>query len=114
MNGWGLSESDFEDVKLRAEIVRALGTPAQRKAARRSLGLSLRDVGEITGLAIDSIRLRESKDWQHTRGSLDSPKGWAYVQLIATARGYRLERTSRTASPSGGSARAPTSETVAA
>ena len=58
MYGSTLTEQDYAEIVLRAEIIRALGTHRQRIAARRNAGLSLRDVSRMTGLAVDSIRLR--------------------------------------------------------
>ncbi len=76
------------DARLRlAEIV---GSPASRRALRLRLGLTLAQVGELTGLSITAVRWRESSKWRMTRGSVDSAEGWAYLSLLARAKGIEL------------------------
>jgi hypothetical protein len=94
-----------DQIQMRTEILEALGTAEERRALRRKLGLSRRDVASMTGLSEDSVRRRETEEWQHLRGSLDSEGGLRYVRLIAAARGITLNVESTSSSE--GRARAP-------
>ena len=100
-----LENSDRREVRLRAAVAQILGTPAQRRRWRRSLGYSLRDVARITGMSHESVRLRESSKWRASRGSLLSQSGLAYLDLIASAQGIdwraQLEHVDRTTAEGG-------------
>jgi hypothetical protein len=74
-----------QEIEARLRIARILGTGAERKAARLTLGLTLAQVAELTGLSYAQIRTRESDRWAMKRSSLDG-NGWRYVQFLAVAR----------------------------
>jgi hypothetical protein len=84
-------ESDFlAEVEFRRKVANALGDAASRKAARRRLGLTLRDVARETGLSVAAVQHRETEKWGYQKGSVESEAGWRYVQFIAAARGKAL------------------------
>jgi hypothetical protein len=74
------------EVDARLRLAAVLGTPEERRALRRRLGLTISDVSSLTGLSPAAVRRRESEAWQFKRGSLVSESGWLYVQLLARAR----------------------------
>jgi hypothetical protein len=76
------------NVDERARIATALGTPLERKLARIRLGLTQKQVAEMTGMPVKSIRLRETRDPQ--RRTVDIETEVKYARLIARARGVRL------------------------
>jgi hypothetical protein len=78
------------EVDARVKLASIVGTPASRKALRLRLGLTLQQVSDLTGLPITSIVWRESKSWRMTRGSVESPEGWAYIALLARAQKIEL------------------------
>jgi transcriptional regulator with XRE-family HTH domain len=82
-----------DEIELRREVAKILGTPAQRRKLRRSLGLSLDDVSRMTGLSRSTIARRESSDWRGLRESLTSPSGLEYIRLHARMKGIDLNRT---------------------
>jgi hypothetical protein len=79
------------EVDARVKLAQIVGTPASRRALRLRLGLTLQEVSDLTGLSITSIVWRESKRWRMTRGSVESPEGWAYIELLARAKGIALD-----------------------
>jgi transcriptional regulator with XRE-family HTH domain len=79
-----------DEIELRREVAKILGTPAQRRKLRRRLGLSLDDVAGMTGLSRSTIARRESEDWRGLRESFTSPAGLKYVRLIAKMKGIDL------------------------
>jgi transcriptional regulator with XRE-family HTH domain len=86
------TQADLDaEVDARVRLAEIVGTPASRKALRLRLGLTLQQVSDLTGLTITSIAWRESKRWRMTRGSVESPEGWAYVRLLARAKGIDID-----------------------
>jgi transcriptional regulator with XRE-family HTH domain len=76
-----------DEISYRRKLADALGSPEERKRLRQRLGLSVEDVAAMVGLSPAAIRWRESARWRHSRGSLDSPAGLRYAELIMEARG---------------------------
>src|SRR5262245_9320178 len=81
-----------DEIELRREVSRILGTPRQRQKLRRSLGLSLDDVARMTGLSRSTIARRETEHWRGLRESLTSPEGLEYIRLQARMKGISLNR----------------------
>lgn len=79
-----------DEIELRRQVAKILGTPRERRKLRRSLGLSLDDVARMTGLSRSTIARRETEDWHYLRDSLTSPEGLAYIRLIAKMKGIDL------------------------
>lgn len=79
------------EVDARVKLASIVGTPASRRALRLRLGLTLQQVSDLTGLPITSVVWRESKSWRMTRGSVESEEGWAYISLLARAKGIDLD-----------------------
>jgi hypothetical protein len=75
-------EDELSEVDARARLVKLLGSPEERKAARKRLGISLRQLSAMTGLDYRSVVRRESSDWLMTRGSLTSAAGQRYVKIV--------------------------------
>lgn len=75
-------------VEYRRRIADALGSPLERRLARIRLGLTQRDVSELTGLSVAAVRLRERRDPERRRAPIEAEL--RYAQLIATARGRAL------------------------
>lgn len=74
------------EIEARLRVARVLGTGADRKEARVRLGLTLAQLGDLCGLSVAQVRLRESDRWQMKRSSLDTEEGWRYVQTVAVLR----------------------------
>jgi hypothetical protein len=74
------------EIEARLRIARVLGSADDRKTARVRLGLTLAQMGDLCGLSIAQVRLRESDDWKMKRSSLDTEEGWRYVQTVAVLR----------------------------
>jgi hypothetical protein len=75
-----------KEIEARLRVARVLGSADDRKEARIRLGLTLAQLGELCGLSVAQIRLRESDKWAMKRSSLDGEAEWRYVQTVAVLR----------------------------
>lgn len=82
-----MTEQDMMEIDARRNIDRWLGTAAERREIRRRLGLTLRDVAEMTGLSVDAVARRERDSWARLRGSLESEAGKKYLYFLLRAKG---------------------------
>jgi Trp operon repressor len=75
-------EQELAEVDARRRLVDLLGSPEEREAARKRLGISRRQLAEMCGLDYRGIANRESVAWKMTRGSLTSAAGQRYVKIV--------------------------------
>jgi DNA-binding XRE family transcriptional regulator len=79
---------DFKaEVAYRRRLADSLGTPEERRQLRQRCGYSIADVAELTGLSKTAVRYRETPNWKHLRGSLDSDASIRYAEFIIACRG---------------------------
>jgi transcriptional regulator with XRE-family HTH domain len=90
-----LPDVDVAEIDARLRVARILGDARTRREARERLGLTLRDVAELTGLSAFAIWKREQVDdngedaWRRRHDSLTSAAGLKYVEFLRRARGLK-------------------------
>jgi hypothetical protein len=90
-----LPDFDIAEIDARLRVASILGDARSRREARERLGLTLRDVAELTGLSVFAVWKREQVDdsgadlWSRRRDSLTSEAGKRYVEFVRRAKGLK-------------------------